>query len=301
MQSSKAPRPEFNDVSYRATAKFLQDVLKTGKMGRGPAECPVSHKSSFQAILLTIPWALLLIQLCWSSLILGIAYKVAKDSPLSEVAEETNTMTTNFWNSRLGVSPSVPFAVGWALFVLLALYIREASHRYREGQTSFQRCGNMLRSTLRTIRQSYPLGTWHPGDMDRIVAHMIAYPIALKMTLRGDRTPEQLSEILHPYDVSDVIASDVMHHHCLRVVRAYISVAEDDSREFNLSATAATPAGAAMRRSLTKMVDDIEATANGVVRISEFRPAAAYINHLRIFFYIWIMFLPLALVEFTGW
>lgn len=56
-----------------------------------------------------------------------------------------------------------------------------------------------------------------------------------------------------------------------------------------------------LRRILPDMVDAVDINATKAVRIAEFRPAVAYMNHLRIFLYIWAMFLPMAIVRTSGW
>lgn len=290
--------PEFNHPTHQAAFHILDKAVATGKLGSSFPEISAADKATLRALLRNTPWVLLTFQLVWSSIVVVISYFLAKNTA---PADTTNTLRSEFWISYIDVSPSVTYSVGWALFVVFSLFIRAASIRYREGQLSVQNCGNGLRTVLRIIYQSYPYGTWHDGDMDRIAAHAIAYPIALKMSLRRERDPEQLRPLLHTDDVMDVITADSMHHHCLRVVRSYISVAENDSRDFNLAQTDATPAGNSVRRGITKLVDSIESTAYHALRIAEFRPAVTYINHMRIFFYIWMTFLPLALVKSSGW
>lgn len=296
MNREETNKPFFRNVRCENAALFLKNVMRTGKMGAGQAEISPQQKATFRAFLHTIPWTLLIVQLIWSSIVMVASYFLSR-----HLAPNSSSLGREFWRSHLNVSPTVSFAVGWALFVLLGLYMREAGQRYREGQVVVQNCGNLLRTVLRTIVQIYPSGTWHEGDMDRILAHAMAYPIALKMTLRADRSPDQLKSLLHPDDLNDVITADIMHVQCMRVIRSYISTAEDDSLDFNLSRVKDTPAGLAVRRNITKLVDSIDSTAEVALRISEFRPSIAYINHLHIFFYIWILFLPLALVRSSGW
>lgn len=140
-----------------------------------------------------------------------------------------STLSSTFWTSRLNVSSSVWYGVGWALFVLLGFFIRESSNRCRHSQLMFLSVGNRLQEIVRHLRQIYPLGTWHPGDRERIMSHLVAYPIALKMSLRNEREASQLHHILHPDDLNDVLNADSMHLHCSRVVRAYFSASEEDT------------------------------------------------------------------------
>lgn len=299
------PEVHFENLTHRTTAEFLKNAANTGKLGAGPPEPDPSVISSVvtgTAISLfhTFPWGIMAFQFVWSSIVTVIAFLVGWF-----VTSEGSryTLSGDFWSgkSRVYIASDIVYALGWAMFVLLGLFVAEASDRFHDAQSSIFTVGSQLSYLLRKIRQCYPAGTWHPGDLDRIIAHLVAYPVALKMTLRQDRSPEQLLPILHEKDVNDVVNADIMHVHCLRVVRAYLSVAEEDGVEFNLSDTDSTPAGAVIRRIITKFTDDIDAKASVAARIAEFKPSLAYINHLRILLHVWLLFLPLNLAASCGW
>lgn len=158
-----------------------------------------------------------------------------------------------------------------------------------------------MRMLIRDFTQVFAEGHWHVNDRDRILAHMMAYPIALKMMLRGEREREQLEKILHPLDVDDVIQSQEMHIHCTRVIRGYMSSSETESMAGFQPATPQSPAGDSIQFYQIGIVDSVDSIASKLLRIAEFQPALGYVNHLRIFLYIWLFFLPLALVETSGW
>lgn len=288
--------PYFANLSHAAASTFLQNAHKTGKLGPGPCEPDYLSHHVIKAVLHTIPWDLLLVQLVWSSCIVALAYSLA-DQPAS------NSLSAAFWKSRLNVPSSVSSGVGWALFVLLGFFIREASKRYRDAQVMLSKSGSHLCQIARAIRQAYPPGLWHHGDLERIGAHLVAAPIALKMVLRGERDREQLKHILHPDDVTDLINTAPMYLHCTRVVRAYLFTSEPDdpAARFPFVAARKSPAGLGVRHLLFELIDSVELQLNTTLGISEFRPSVAYVNHLQIFLYIWMMFLPLALLESSGW
>lgn len=287
---------KFSTVAHEAAAAFLQEAIKSGKLGSGPSEPELSLKYTALAVLRTIPWLPLLLQLIWSTAVTVSAYFLARDPE-----SPNQTLSVDFWKTRISVSPFISSSVGWALFALLALFITEASRRYHQALSTLYIVGMRLQFALRNIRQNYPEKTWHPGAMERIAAHMIAYPIALKMTLRRDRSPEQLRPFLHPSDIDDIIRADFMHLHCTKVVRSYLMVAEQDSIDFHLADATETPTAHAIRRNFPVWFDEIDSTASNAISIAEFRPAAAYIVHLAVFLVIWNMFLPLAMVETSGW
>lgn len=299
MPSKTATR--FSDPRHRAAASFLRHVCDTGKLGPGPVESDSVHGSLARKVWRTLPWLTLLIQLAWSGAVVTAAYFVSDQRRSRTTGVPKSTLSTDFWTSRLNVSPTVVNGVGWALFVLLSLYIREASQRYERAQVAVQRATVALKRIVRVVRQAYPPATWHHGDVDRILAHLVAYPVALKMTLRRERDPEQLLPLLHAEDVADAVKADLVHLQLTRVVRAYFSAAEDDADAFKLANVSSTPAGADTRRHVSKLLDSVDLAAQDAIQIGHFRPAKSYINHLRIFLYIWMMFLPLALVGTSGW
>ncbi|KAI0558539.1 Bestrophin/UPF0187 [Gracilaria domingensis] len=283
----------YQSFSHRALALRLRNAQVSGELGSGPPEISQAEYSSFYAVLTTVPYTILAFQLVWSTIVTLIGYGLAN--------KELDWFTTEFWTSRLSVSSSVSYGVGWALFVLLGFFIREASNRYFEAQVHWTYIGGNLRQTARQFRQNYPQGTWHDGDISRIAAHLIAYPIALKMALRGERERAQLEGILHDNDLDDVLDADMMHCHCMRVVRAYSSAAEDDGHAFADVPVDKTPAGWGIRYLLLDLMDAVDSRANNLVKIAKSSPSLGYVTHLQIFLYIWMFFLPLALVKSSGW
>lgn len=285
----------YKTFNHRATALWLKNACETGVLGSGPAEPDPAKFNLCTYLLRTIPYQMLLVQLPWSALVTFFAYFMA------DKTEPYTTFSKSFWDTRVSVSTTVSYGVGWAVFVLLGFFIREAADRFREAQCNLASVSDILEQSMRHIVQVYPPGTWHPGDQGRLVAHLVAYPIALKMTLRGEREAEQLATILHEDDIRDVLRADSMYIHCMQVVRSYLTAAEDDQHYGFKPAVVSTRAGWGTRYLIMDMMDTIDDFANKTVRIAEFRPSAGYINHLHILLYIWFFFLPLALVKSSGW
>lgn len=258
----------------------------------------MSNWTPIVAVLQTLPWTILLSQLVWSCIIVSISYVLADKS-----AADYSTLSSSFWTTRVDVPSSVSSGVGWALFVLLAFFIDEASARYYEGQTTISKAGSHLCQIIRLLRQLYPSGTWHDADLERIAAHCVAIPITVKMAVRGEKDATQLESILHPDDIHDVLnAGGPMHVNCTRVIRAYISAVETDRIFRSPGITSnSCPAGIGVRHLLFDLIDTVESDCNVATRISEFRPSVSYVNHLQIFLYIWMMFLPLTLIKTSGW
>lgn len=289
------PRHLHRPPPLRETLDYLSKAQESGSLGSGPTE-PPNNPNPISVFFTTIPVFILLTQFIWSSAVVLTLYFVNRD-------EHRDTFDDAIWTSRASIPSFVSAATGWALFVLLSFFIREATKRYRSASTAIHNVGMLLSYTFKMITYYYPSGTWHPGDIDRIVRHIIAYPIALKMSLRNERESVQLEHILHPDDVKDVIAADSMHTHCLRVVRAYAFsvVDEKPSHAFRFVDAKKTPAGKSSTRYIIDTLDKVDLEAQKAIAIGEYRSSIAYVNHLNIFLYTWILFLPLALVGTSGW
>lgn len=292
---SSFPVHSYSNYNHKSVALHLTNVFLTGKLGSSRTEPNPADDSIFVSLLTTLPWSILLVQSLWSIIVTLLAHWLSPD-------DVSNTLSTAYWTSRLVISGSIIYAVGWALFVLLGFFIREASNRYWEALLQWHNLSAYLYQIVRHLKQIYPPGTWHTGDLERIISHLVAYPICLKMHLRGERHRDQLEMILDEKDVDDVVSADFMHLHCMRVVRAYSSVAEDDAPiAFDCVNATKTPAGWGTRYLLMELVDYVDQQADSLMRIASFRPAVGYVNHLRIFLYIWLFFLPLGIVQTSGW
>lgn len=289
VQPAVSPAPRFRHLYL-----FLDNVLSTGRLGSSrPDHNP--DVNIVWSLFSTIPWPFLIFEFVWSCVVVGIAYGLSD-------SDTTNTLTPEFWNTRLSVSKSVTHGVGWGLFALLSFFIADSAKRFFKGQKIFFEIRALLSRLVRNLCQLYPEGTWHPGDHDRIIAHIAAFPIALKMSLREECEADQLFPLLNQADAEDVVNTD-MQSHCTTVIRSYFSAAEDDGvPTFQQFCTASkTPAGSAARYLIMGIIDRIDQLANETLRIATIRPAAGYVNHLIIFLYIWLMFLPLSLVSTSGW
>lgn len=283
----------YTSIAHATVARYFAHTRDTGKLGSGPAELGPANLTVFNFIFQSMPWSMLLAQTIWSSVIMLVTW--------SRGDTNFSTLSISFWSSSFLLPSHILSAVGWALFVLLGFFIREASGRHREALENWHNITSHIRIVIRHIVQMYPQGLWHSGDHDRILAHLIALPISIKMTLRHEREAQQLAMFLHPSDVDDIIQSDHMHIHCLRVVKSYFTCAEVDATAGFQTAAKTIPAGYGARVHSIAFLDAIEQFTASIIRIGEFRPSAGYVNHLRVFLYIWLSFLPLGLVETSGW
>lgn len=276
--------------TFSGARKFYSRAAETGTLGSSPTDpvtCPITF---VRTIWHHFPLTLLILQLAWSSFV----------QVLTEWLPTSPTSPSR--SPGIAVPTSAIFTAGFSLFILLAFFIREATTRQRDAVESLHTISHSLRHIMRKLRLGYPRGTWHSGDHDRIFGHLAAYPIALKMSLRHERHPDQLAPLLHPSDVRDILAAPSMHLHCAKIVRAYFACAEDDSPyNFPPIAASSTPAGMGTRLHIITLIDTVDRASASLTRIETLLPAAGYVSHLRAFVYIWAFILPSALVADSEW
>lgn len=112
---------------------------------------------------------------------------------------------------------------------------------------------------------------------------------------------ELLHLLLHGDDVEDIYKAPIPYLKCMSVVRAYFTATEPDNPAFECIHAKESPAGMTTRNVSSILLDEVDATATSLQRIRAFRPAASYVNHLTLFVYIWLGFMPLTLLSSAGW
>lgn len=295
----------FAEVSFPTIAhKVAADYLRNeSKLVKGKESLRSTADSWQKRIRLSIPLKAMLAQFCWTTMFTLIAYAVAIFRlPDDATLTQRNSFTNAFWkHGFLTLPASLAFGIGWALFLLLSFFISQASKHHHEGRAALAKLSFVLRRGARHLRQNYPKQTWHQGDHDRIIALLVAYPLAF-----CNRNHPGLSYLLHQNDIDDIQKSPVPYYHCMAVVRAYFTATEPDSSEFETAVQRKlegklSPAGKGTRNVSSLLLDEIDSTANTLRRVSTFRPAVAYVNHLTLFVYIWLAFVPLTMISSAGW
>lgn len=282
-------------MTYSAAAQFLSHATNSGRLGSGHPEG--NDPSIFATLFYSFPWRMMIIQAIWSAFVTTWVY-------YDNLTSSASTFSRLYWRTEFSLSNSVLFSVGWGLFVLLAFFLRESTKSYVSSRNSFVEIRTRLCQLIRLFRLEFPEGFWHPGDLDRIAAHLVAFPIVLKMMLRDERDPShrsQLEPILCDEDINDILSEKFMYMHCTRVVRAYLSCNNDPRARKHSSSDPSKLPGAGARFMLSRDIDDLNALAARNMQISEFPPALGYVNHLRVFMYIWFFFLPLNIIGTGGW
>ena len=144
---------------------------------------------------------------------------------------------------------------------------------------------------------SYHQNVFHKQDRERIAAHIAAFAVAVSERLRKEDYEDRYGEILSDRDVEELLKSQQRGEYCMDVIQSYL--AEGDFKE--VKETVGHPAGSNEHYMIILYLHMLRKTAQECEEILEVPLLVGYVQHLKIFFVIWIMLLPLGLVEQTGW
>ncbi|CAN8066368.1 unnamed protein product [Agarophyton chilense] len=196
-----------------------------------------------------------------------------------------------WWCTPLAVDGNALSYVGFALFLLTSFRVSEAYGRYMEAVRVWTGIAGTVTSFTKYVVQAFPPGTFHRGDQERILGFLVAFAVALKRQLRGERDLRELKGVLIPEDLAELQNAPSMPSHCLYIISAYLLSAQ--RREDRLPQ--------AFIVHLIRWVADLAGAADTCMQIKTMPAPYSYISHLNTFLTLWLFFLPFALVETTGW
>ncbi len=101
-----------------------------------------------------------------------------------------------------------------------------------EGIKIWTSIGGTANSFAKYIVQAFPPGMFHPGDRERILGHLVAFPVALKRELRDEQDLRELKNVLAPEDLAELQSASSMSSHALYVLSAYMIKAQKKENRF---------------------------------------------------------------------
>lgn len=242
-----------------------------------------------------VPWQLMLAQLLWTLLVVFVFVLTSWDNA-----------TIAFLRTHLVAPSGVVHALGWGLFVLLAFYVSLGASRYERGATCIISLKAVALPLARCIHIAYRRGKWHDGDYDRLVAHLAAFPICVKMHLCGERDEDQLKPLLSDDDIKEIFAIKLPFMRCLYVILAYFSdpvsvsdypgTSDDDQRHSEEYASTEPPAST-VHLVQARCAIDMAISLAPSITVTKYAPAKPYIATLIAVSLLWFALLPLGLVQ----
>lgn len=240
-----------------------------------------------------IPWWVLASVSAWSTLAVTVAYFVGK-----HFGENRSAVYSCSWFcSPIAVNANVKEYIGFALFLLLAFRLTDSHGRYVRALQVWQ---ELMIGTTRLVAERYFAccneGDWHKGDLERIAGHLTAFSICIMGVLRGQQYREKLEVVLDKSDVELILKAKDRPDYCIDVLRSYWLAGEDRKKNGAMRSCAELDLTC-----LAFSVQTLNYTASDCRIMSKTLMPFGYVQHLRIFLFIWILLLPWGLVESSGW
>lgn len=246
----------------------------------------ITKAASFPLLVGLTAWATLSVL---GSLIVNIVW---------ELPPGVNAECKPWWCSRVSVHPAVNGFVGFALFLLLGFRLLDSHSRYTNGVIVWIEGLVQMADILSShILEGMDSGTIHNNDMERVTGHIAAVAITLVAKMRGENCNEKLQEVVSDSDASRILRSNDPTYYCIDVTRAYLidlerqEMMETIERNFPVE-DLITGCSA---------LDLLDESARHCERLVNVPLPFGYVQHMRIFIAIWLMILPLGLVESAGW
>lgn len=195
--------------------------------------------------------------------------------------------------------------VGTAMFLLLSFWTHDAYSRFERALRLWR---VEVRPSLEWIANRVLLltqqGFWHEGDHRRFTAHLAALPVAMKLHLREIDDTSQLREIVGDED-GDSFENDKRPFptHCADVILAYLDSADAGDPSILPGTTeqgVECPFGIS-RFFLQGDMWRVQRALWECVAINLSPTSPAFTLHLKVFVTIWVMLLPVVVVQRSGW
>lgn len=137
------------------------------------------------------------------------------------------------WCSPVDLDPVLSVNVGLALIFLLASRASDAAIRYKDGAVLIYDMELQLRVLATEIVQSFRDASFHPGDKERIIAHLVQVPLYFRDMLYGiTRTlPEEKEGLLSEEDQVRFEESASPINHLLQTIEAYFLTLKSSDQE----------------------------------------------------------------------
>lgn len=268
VEHSKKSKPRAASTQLGPIAKFLQTV---------------------RLAIYALPWRQMVLAMLWTCICV-LAVVIVKEAPTSGILKVIRGL--------LSPDATIRNYASYALFLLLGFRLSDSHSRYSQGQDLWKD-GIMfyLRLISNRIYQSYPDGTWHKGDLDRIADHLNAFAVVTACKLRREDPSERLSNFMTGKDVELISRTEQKSDYCLDVLYAYLV----QSNSFGLEDAKRHPISGNEHFMVSNYLERLRKYAAECERLVTVPLPFGYRQHTKVFTGVWLVLLPLALAETYKW
>lgn len=249
-------------------------------------------KKAIRLIIIAVPVVPFVALLAWSGLVLGIAF-------LLKARYNMENCTAQWFCSFVAIDADIKDYIGFALFMLLGFRITDSHARFVQAQMLWHDgVIGTVRLLSNRLLQAFAPGSFHEGDLERISGHIAAVPIVLAASLRrSSDAPVKLGQVLGEQDVNKIVRAVEPVSYCIDVLRTYLFYTE------RLQATTPERNGFSPEEyfNCLLLMQTLHNAAFSSLRMVRLALPFGYSSQLRIFLALYLMILPVGIVELTGW
>lgn len=212
--------------------------------------------------------------------------------------DRTKDGTIRWWTSVLAISSKKATLLSFITFTLLAFYVNEAYERYAKAAKVWN---GELQVLLHGIAAQFTIfweeGTVHQGDKKRLIGHLAALPYALRSDLRQSKHIPEVKGLLSPADFVSMTFGKSMSLRAWSVTRAYytkVAFRTDTLRPGSVQQ-------GRMNLMIRQNMPAIESVIQTALHYRDRDMARQFTVLLNVWLFIWFVFLPFILVDFSGW
>lgn len=157
-----------------------------------------------------------------------------------------------------------------------------------------------LRGLTNEIVQCFKPNTWHNGDIERLVAHLVQLPIAMKASMIGEdlAAGDQDKGLLTDSDKRKLTEAPCAIDYILNLVETYILTWDGAGEEFAVHSEERRPS--AMTGRILMRLYAVRVKIREALSIQRFPCPSSYSRHCSQSTYLWLALVPLSLTSLYG-
>lgn len=230
----------------------------------------------------------------WSCLAVALSYVLSFSWSTSRRSQ------CRAWCSPVDISNDILVTVGFALFMVLSFRASNGNVQYEAGAALFGAIRKTVRNLAVEIVQCFKAGTWHEGDKERLIAHLVQLPIALKNATIGKETAGgQWKGLLSEQDEAELESASCEVQYILNLLEAHMLTADCADPTYIARQSGKRSSTIVLSRILLRIYS-VREVMGRVMCTKRFPCPVSYSRHQRLFAGLWLALLPFSMTPTAG-
>lgn len=173
-----------NKVDFPSEKLYNRELFHANESTRKQNSSSVSSLELFWLKVLSntpkVSPLLLSISILWNTTVVILSYILSKNV--------SSNKTCRAWCTPIDLDSSILWNVGSILFTIQSFRSYDALNRYDDGAHTLGSVFTNITAMAVDIVHSFPSGRFHPSDKERLIAHLLRIPLALRDKLLNPAT-----------------------------------------------------------------------------------------------------------------